>query len=263
MSQVHSSGTHQSIRGLQALRRRENLWITAALLLVMLGSWGYTIYGSEPMSGMSDGMMVRGMVGGALLFLLGWIVMMVAMMIPATLPLILLYKTVSRAGNRGLWFGMTALVFGYFAVWALAGLPVYVYNLLSGQFGLSSKVLPAGLLVLGGLYQFTALKRSCHSRCSSPLFFLMQHYKPRLVGAARLGVLHGMDCLGCCAGLMVRLVALGMMNLALMITATVIIFAEKTLPIGHRLAKPLGVAMVVGGVLLLAMSLAIGNTTMM
>jgi predicted metal-binding membrane protein len=62
-------------------------------------------------------------------------------------------------------------------------------------------------------------------------------------------------CLGCCAGLMASLVALGMMNLAWTLTAAVVIFAEKTIPGSHRLARPLGVRMIVGGAALLAVSL--------
>jgi hypothetical protein len=83
----------------------------------------------------------------------------------------------------------------------------------------------------------------------------MQKWKPGTVGALRLGVLHGIDCLGCCAGLMIGLVALGMMNLALVFTVALIIFAEKTLPDSHRIARPLGVLMVVGGVVFLGLSL--------
>ena len=77
-----------------------------------------------------------------------------------------------------------------------------------------------------------------------------------------LGMLHGVDWLGCCAGLMVGLVALGMMNLAWMLTAAVIIFAEKTIPNSHRIARPLGVIMVAGGVVLLATSLLGGMESM-
>jgi predicted metal-binding membrane protein len=82
------------------------------------------------------------------------------------------------------------------------------------------------LLVIGGVYQVTSLKRSCHARCSNPLFFFMQRWKAGTAGAIRLGVLHGIYCMG----LMVGLVALGMMNLALVVTVALIIFAEKTLP---------------------------------
>jgi predicted metal-binding membrane protein len=116
-------------------------------------------------------------------------------------------------------------------------------------------VLPAALLIIGGAYQFTALKGSCHARCSSPLFFLMQKWRPGAIGALRLGVAHGLDCLGCCVGVMVGLVALGMMNLALVFTAALIIFAEKTLPESRRIARPLGILMVTGGVVLLGSSL--------
>jgi predicted metal-binding membrane protein len=67
-------------------------------------------------------------------------------------------------------------------------------------------------------------------------------------------MLHGVDCVGCCAGLMVRLVALGIMNLPWMLTAAAIIFAEKTLPNSHRIARPMGWVMVAGGAVLIAMS---------
>jgi predicted metal-binding membrane protein len=91
---------------------------------------------------------------------------------------------------------------GYVAVWVSAGLPAYAYNLFAEEAGSLATVLPALPLVVGGAYQFTPLKRSCHVRCSSPLFFLMQKCRPRATGAQGLGVLHGVDCLGCCAGLM-------------------------------------------------------------
>jgi predicted metal-binding membrane protein len=195
--------------------------------------------------------------GGFVPFVLGWTAMMVAMMIPATLPLILLYRVVARQRLNPVQarVGMAALFLGYIAVWAVAGLPVYVYALSAEAVGRFATVLPAVLLVIGGAYQFTSLKRSCHARCGNPLFFLMQKWKPGTAGALRLGALHGIDCLGCCAGLMVGLVALGMMNLALVFTAALIIFAEKTLPNGHRIAQPLGILLVAGGVMLLGLTL--------
>jgi predicted metal-binding membrane protein len=178
---------------------------------------------------------------------------MIAMMLPAALPLVLLYRAIAR--KRGsppqVVGGIAALLAGYVAVWTFAGLPVYGYGQLVASGGSALAVLPGLLLITGGLHQFTSLKRRCHTRCSSPLFFLTHHWRSGLPGAARLGVLHGLDCLGCCVGLMLALVALGMMNIAWMLTAAVIIFAEKTLPGGHRLARPLGVVLVVGGVVVL------------
>jgi len=203
------------------------------------------------------GGMAMGGIGGIALFLSAWAVMMVAMMVPATLPLILLYRTIAR--NRLSFIrarvGMVTLLVGYIAVWTTAGLPVYAYALYAEGAGSLVTVLPALLLVVGGIYQFTPLKGACHARCSSPLFFLMQNWRPGAPGALRLGVLHGVDCLGCCAGMMVGLVALGMMNLPWMLTAAAIIFAEKTIPGSHLIARPLGVTMVVGGVVLLGVSL--------
>jgi predicted metal-binding membrane protein len=205
----------------------------------------------------SMGSMAMDGTGGGLVFLSGWTAMMMAMMVPATLPLILLYRTI--AGNRlspaQSRVGMMILLTGYLVVWAAAGMPVYAYNLFVEAAGSLASLLPASLLVIGGIYQFTPLKRFCHARCSSPLFFLLQNWRAGASGALRLGVVHGLDCLGCCAGLMVGLVALGMMNLAWMLTAAVVIFVEKTIPGSHRIARPLGILMIGGGVVMLGLSL--------
>jgi predicted metal-binding membrane protein len=224
---------------------RESVLPLLVLLLVTAIAWVYVL--RAPM----DAHAMPGMRMPLSLFLFGWTAMMVAMMLPATLPLILLYHRAARRqspGNADIRVGI--LIAGYFTVWVIAGLPVYAYSELVTSPHVS--VLPAALLIAGGLYQFTALKHGCHRRCSSPLFFLTRQWRPGLVGAARLGVLHGIDCLGCCLGLMAGLVALGMMNAAWMLAAAVIIVAEKTLPHGHIIARPLGIGMVVGGIAMLA-----------
>ena len=244
---------------LEIWRKRENLLPGLALIALAAVGWAYVAYQAASMGSMRSavGGMAIGDIEGITLFLFSWAVMMVAMMIPATLPLILLYRHLARKRLRPAQarIGMAILLVGYGAVWAIAGLPVYAYNVLSSAADSLATVLPAFLLIVGGVYQFTPLKRICHARCSSPLFFLMQNWRPGATGALRLGVIHGVDCLGCCAGLMVGLVALGMMNLTWMLTAAVIIFVEKTIPGSHRVAWPLGVFMLAGGVVLLAVSL--------
>lgn len=244
---------------LQRWSQRPNLLPGLALVALAAAGWSYVASHSSA-TGMGS-MAVDG-AGGGVVFLAGWTAMMMAMMVPATLPLILLYRTIARnqlrpAQSR---IGMLVLLAGYLGVWAAVGVSVYAYSLLVEAAGSVATVLPAALLVVGGSYQFTPLKRRCHLRCSSPLFFLLQHWRGGATGALRLGVVHGLDCLGCCAGLMVGLVALGMMNLAWVLTAAVVIFVEKTLPGSHRLARPLGVLMIVGGVALLAASLLGGLT---
>ena len=246
---------------LQQWRRRENLLPGLSLLVLTVLGWIFIIYQASAMGSMQSMSGVRiSTMGGFVPFILGWTAMMVAMMLPATLPLILLYRTVSRQRSNLIQARVStvALFLGYMAVWAAAGLPVYLYALTAEAVGLYAIVLPAVLLVIGGVYQFSSLKRSCHARCSNPLFFLIQKWKPGTAGALRLGVLHGLDCLGCCIGLMVGLVALGMMNLALVFTVALIVFAEKTLPNSHRIARPLGALMVTGGVVLLGFSLVGG-----
>ena len=244
---------------LEIWRRRENLLAGLVLIALAAAGWSYIAYQAASMGSMRSvvGGMAMGAIGGIALFLFSWAVMMVAMMIPATLPLILLYRHLARKrlGPARARLGTVILLVSYVSVWAIAGLPVLAYNALSSIAGSLATVLPALLLIVGGVYQFTPLKRICHARCSSPLFFLIQNWRPGATGALRLGVIHGVDCLGCCAGLMVGLVALGMMNLTWMLTAAVIIFAEKTIPGSHRVAWPLGVLMVAGGVILLVVPL--------
>jgi predicted metal-binding membrane protein len=243
---------------LEMWRRRENLLPGLSLMALAAAGWAYVAYQAASMGNMRSvvGGMAMGGIEGIVLFLFGWTVMMVAMMVPATLPLILLYRHLARqrlspAQAR---IGTAVLLVGYIVVWTSAGLIVYAYNAFTGAAGSLVAALPALLLIIGGVYQFTPLKRICHARCSSPLFFLMHNWRSGATGALRLGVIHGVDCLGCCAGIMVGLVALGMMNVAWMLTAAVIIFAEKTIPDSHRVARPLGVLMVAGGSVLLVVS---------
>lgn len=242
---------------LQRWSRRENLLPGAFLVVLAAAGWDYTIYQARAMAGMSN-------IGGLAVFLLGWAAMMVAMMLPATLPLILLYRTISHkhSGAAMTRVSVAALLAGYVVVWTAAGLPVYAYSLLIRGMSPILMALPGLLLIAGGAYQFTTLKRGCHVRCSSPLFFLMQKWRPGATGALRLGVSHGFDCLGCCAGLMAGLVALGTMNIAWMLTAAAIIFVEKTLPGSHHVARPLGILMVGGGLVLLGVTLSGGMTAM-
>jgi predicted metal-binding membrane protein len=248
---------------LEEWRRRENLLPGLALIALAAAGWAYVAYQAASMRNMGSAMggMAMGGIEGIALFLFGWAVMMVAMMVPATLPLILLYRHLARKrlGPAQARIGTVVLLASYVAVWTIAGLPVYAYNAFSSSVGSLAAVLPASLLIVGGVYQFTPLKRICHARCSSPLFFLIRNWRPGATGGAlRLGVVHGVDCLGCCAGLMVGLVALGMMNLAWMLTAAVVIFVEKTIPGSHRVARPLGVLMIAGGITLLAVSVVGG-----
>ena len=226
----HSSAFAPAV--LKSWSQRKNLLPGLALVALAAAGWVYVAY--QPSSMGSMGNMAMDGTRGGIVFLSGWTAMMVA----ATLPLIPLYRTIAnnRLGPAQAQVGMVALLAGYVAVWAATGMPVYAYARYAEAAGSLATVLPASLLMVGGAYPFTPLKRICHARCSSPLFFLLRNWRPGATGAVRLGMVHGVDCLGCCAGLMVGLVALGLMNLVWMLTAAAIIFAEKAIPESHHIA---------------------------
>ncbi len=254
MSNPRTSEAHArpTTIGWRVLAKRENLLPGAVLLLLTAASWAYTVAQARAM----DDMGMNGQMDTRILFFLAaWAAMMVAMMLPAAMPLVLIYRrtTRERLGRTSAWQGLTALLAGYVGLWTVAGLPVYAYQSIVDRMDERGMIGPALLLIAGGVYQFTALKRSCHLRCSNPLFFLVRNWRPGVRGALRLGVLHGADCIGCCAGLMAALAALGAMNITWMLTASVIIFIEKTLPGGHLVARPLGAALIAGGLATLAM----------
>jgi predicted metal-binding membrane protein len=109
------------------------------------------------------------------------------------------------------------------------------------------------LLIAAGLYQATPLKRVCLQNCRSPMSFLMRFWRPGWAGAARLGLTHGIYCLGCCALLMALLFVFGVMNLVWVAALALFVLSEKVLRIGPRIAAAaavvsalVGLVMVVG-----------------
>jgi predicted metal-binding membrane protein len=85
------------------------------------------------------------------------------------------------------------------------------------------------VLILAGVYQVSPLKRACLATCRTPLGFIMTHWRDGRRGALRMGLSHGLYCLGCCWALFVILFPLGVMTLVVMALLTALIFAEKSL----------------------------------
>jgi predicted metal-binding membrane protein len=109
-----------------------------------------------------------------------------------------------------------------------------------------------GVLVLAGLYQFSPLKRSCLTKCRTPLDFVLSSWRDGYMGAFRMGLEHGIYCLGCCWLLFVIFFPLGMMNVAVMAVLTLLIFAEKSFPMGQRIAQLAALALIAYGMLVVA-----------
>ncbi len=185
-----------------------------------------------------------------------WSVMSAAMMAPTALPAFATYEELSRTARAG---SFSALVGGYLAVWlgfsvvaALAQIGLFSAGLISAFGDSLSPVLSAFLLALAGLYQFSALKESCLSKCRQPLMFFMQHWDD---GPWRNGVRLGLVCLGCCWALMLLAFVGGVMNIAFMGLATLIMVIEKLPDLGRYVTRPLGGLLCAGAVVMLLSAL--------
>jgi predicted metal-binding membrane protein len=227
--------------------------LAALLLAIALVAWIVTI---DRMDGMDAG---PGTDLGALGWYVGvWVTMMAAMMLPSAAPTMLMFARMARAreGKRAAARSMTvAFVGGYLAVWTAFGL--FAYGLFEAIRALGPSFLAwdaQGPLVAGaavtaaGVYQLSPLKRVCLRHCRSPLHFLMHAWRPGELGALRLGIVHGGYCVGCCAGLMVILFALGVMSVLWMAVIAAVIFSEKILPFGFKVRTSVAVALVALGI---------------
>src|SRR5262249_4216074 len=191
----------------------------------------------------------------AALFLLIWIVMMAAMMFPSVWPAVLAYAAVARPRGRG---SVPLFVAGYLLVWEALGVLAYagyigVGAVLASTVEMGGRVAAlTGALVIGaGLYQFTPLKRACLTPRRGPLPHPSLPRPDRRARALRMGLAHGSNCLGCCAGLMLALLALGAMDLRWMATVSAAIALEKLGP--RRRAMP---AVMGAGLLVLGLAVA-------
>ena len=226
---------------MEAVLRRPPL--TAALLILALVAWFVTV---EAMRGMDAG---PGTDLRSLGWFMGvWVTMMAAIMLPSAAPIVSLFSTLRRDAPP--W----AFVLGYLLAWAAVGLGAYALfralQAVAPSFTAWDERGPwvaGGALVLAGVYQITPLKAACLRNCRTPVAFLLRS-GPGAFGAVRTGFGHGAYCIGCCAGLMLALFALGVMSLVWMAGVTVAILAEKVLPAGEWVAHALAVVLVAGGV---------------
>jgi predicted metal-binding membrane protein len=115
-------------------------------------------------------------------------------------------------------------------------------------------VIPAALLITAGLFQFSSLKHSCLEQCRSPLGFVVSHWPggSRAVAAFRLGVRHGIFCVGCCWAIMLLMLGAGGVNLGWMFALGAVMFVEKVVAWGQWITIPVGILLVVWGVGVLA-----------
>jgi predicted metal-binding membrane protein len=221
-------------------------WVTLAL-------WGQSPYGRYLSHHSLE--QVRG--GGLLMlvFVAGWLVMLLAMMLPTTMPLVAMFHKLirTRADRQRL---ITLLVVGYLAVWIIFGMFVYlgdsVLHTAVAQIawlGEHSWAIAGATLLLAGVYQFTPLKYHCLEKCRSPFSFITQHWRGRDEAgqAFILGIHHGLFCVGCCWTLMLLMFGVGVGNFGWMLVLGAVMGVEKNMPWGRRLSNPIGVVLLVSG----------------
>lgn len=193
-----------------------------------------------------------------------WWAMMVAMMAPSAAPTILLYARVHRAaavrGQVERRLAPTgAFAAGYLLVWLGFSIAAAALQWRLERAGLvsvmamgsQSRWLSAAALIAVGLYQVSPLKGACLAHCRAPAAFLARHWRPGPLGAARLGVLHGAYCVGCCWMLMALLFVGGVMNLAWIAALAFLVLAEKAFPGGRLIGRLSGAVLVAWGLVTL------------
>lgn len=259
--------------GAAAIPRRDRVLIASCIVLVSGLAWAYLVQSRLematrspwPMPDMAMSMMSAPWLPLQFVFtFFMWAVMMVGMMGPAALPVLLVFgasharRSKRRVPPIVLLFGL-----GYLTVWVgfsvaatIAQWALSQAAQLSPAMTIVSPRLGGALLIAAGAYQLSPMKAACLKHCQTPMGFLMSHWRDGPRGAFRMGLRHGVYCLGCCWATMAVLFVVGVMNLVWVGVLTVFILAERYGRLGSWVATAGGIAMIgVGlGTLILGMS---------
>lgn len=216
-----------------------------ALFGLILGAWVALYLVSASGAGHAIGALNPGAAGPALIVAM-WALMSAAMMAPTVLPALATYEDL---GHSGATTGMSRLLAGYLTVWlgfsvlaAVAQMGLFRTGLLDMRGQSVTAGFSAALLAAAGLYQFSPAKAACLSKCRQPLIFFMAHWDE---GPWRNGLRLGAVCLGCCWALMALAFVGGVMDLAFMGLATLIMILEKLPEIGRYVTRPLGAVLLI------------------
>lgn len=256
---ISPSGMRGPVLGMPRLRRWSlaELLLAGVLLALAGAAWLLTnrlstpdmrvgiLTGAQPMEGMRPWPL------DAALFLVTWVVMMAAMMLPSIVPFTVRMARLMRA--RGIGGARTiALIVGYFLVWAGMGAVSYLvlrgFEAIVVSPGVMAVRVGAVVLLAAGIYQLTPLKRVCLQHCRSPALLLLHHGERAVrsrFGALRVGIAHGVYCIGCCWALMVVLLAAGVMSLVWMGVIAAVVAVEKMNRHGETISLVLGGLLVV------------------
>lgn len=252
------NGSASSAGLLRDILARPRHVVVAALVACTLLGWAYLLRWPMPMP--AGGAVTAP--AYALASTAMWLLMMVAMMVPSAAPAVLLFDRVVRRyapRDRGRPLGFLA---GYLTVWAafavlatLAQLALILTGLVDTMGVARSPGFAALLLAGAGAYQLSGFKYACLLRCRSPAEAIAGRFRPGLRGAWRMGIAHGLDCLGCCWAMMLLLFVGGVMSLAWVTGLTVLVAIEKLGPAWPALPRWLGGALIASATWVLVRSI--------
>jgi predicted metal-binding membrane protein len=186
------------------------------------------------------------------LFTAGWVLMIVAMMLPSSIPLVLVFAAV--VGRRPASGRLVALLIaGYLVVWTLFGAGAWVLDR-----GIHAAVdawpwlaehpqlIIGATLLVAGLWQFSPLRDRCLDECRTPFGFIVNRWRAQSLRRESflMGIAHGAFCIGCCWSLMLVMFGVGLGSLPAMLGLGALTAIEKNLPWGRRLTRPLGFVLV-------------------
>jgi predicted metal-binding membrane protein len=176
------------------------------------------------------------------------------MMVPAASPTILLFAEINRrrrCKQQGTFVATGQFLLGYLVVWTsfsvlatLAQWGLQTAALVSPMMASTSNVLGAGLLLMGGLFQFSRLKYACLAHCRSPIGFFATEWREGSWGAFKMGLKHGGYCLVCCWAMMFLLFAFGVMNLLWVAGLSLLVLLEKIAPFQRLVSRVAGLVFI-------------------
>ena len=188
----------------------------------------------------------------AILYVGGWVLMLAAMMLPTTLPLLEIFRRLTRRRpDRRLL--MSLVVLGYLMAWLGFGILAHIVDWAVHEgvarvawLTFNGWVLGAAVFFLAGVFQFSRLKYACLDKCRLPFGRVIAHWRggPPRRQAFMLGLDHGLFCVGCCWAIMLLMFVIGTGSVGWMLLLGGVMAAEKNLPWGRRLSAPLGVTLI-------------------
>jgi predicted metal-binding membrane protein len=198
----------------------------------------------------------------ALLYVSGWLLMTVAMMLPTVMPLLAIFARITQGrADRGILIAM--LILGYLCVWTAFGLVAHatdtaLHSVAAGNVFLTFNGFIVGVVVLGiaGAFQFSELKYRCLDKCRTPFSFVNEHWRSDAVRrqSFMLGVHHGVFCVGCCWAIMLLMFVVGTGSVGWMMAIGALIAVEKNVSWGRQLTVPLGVGLLLASAAILALN---------